>query len=454
MLRVAGRTSLIKEGLDSILKEVRLFAAIKSSRVVSYMHSWLEIAYTEGPRKEPAEACAANCEPDVQLLSPDIEFCSGPELPSDDEPEPQPQKSHVERITLYIQMELCKTTLYEHLNSEVEYDYEKSLSLAYQIVKALNVIHDCGLIHRDITPKNIFFARDGKVKIGDFGLATTCKNLILDLPSPLISPAEAADEVKELSIGESAESTEDTKESSEKPMLTNGIGTKEFVSPEQLSKSYYDQSTDIYSLGLVFLYLFCPTETQSERYSQLRDCRDGKLPSHLVEHYPQLTSLIQSMISVIPSHRPKTRDILSHSLFGRFNWDAETKTSRSAESVSLGQAQRAIVMIGEDWKLREMLIRVAGGKLLGYKDLKSKKARFSYPLAECSVRFAQTSASTSRKEPAAKNGVEILEYLTAAEEGSSIASRDDILEIKHPELETLHLMTNARHDLLIEEFDS
>jgi serine/threonine protein kinase len=42
-----------------------------------------------------------------------------------------------------------------------------------QLVAAVEHMHSRGVYHRDIKPENIFLSQDGKVKVGDFGLATT-----------------------------------------------------------------------------------------------------------------------------------------------------------------------------------------------------------------------------------------------------------------------------------------
>ena len=40
-----------------------------------------------------------------------------------------------------------------------------------QLLRGVRVIHDLGLIHRDIKPQNILISNSGQLKISDFGLA-------------------------------------------------------------------------------------------------------------------------------------------------------------------------------------------------------------------------------------------------------------------------------------------
>ena len=45
-----------------------------------------------------------------------------------------------------------------------------------EICTGVEYVHNQDVIHRDLKPSNIFFANDGTIKLGDFGLATAGNN--------------------------------------------------------------------------------------------------------------------------------------------------------------------------------------------------------------------------------------------------------------------------------------
>lgn len=97
---------------------------------------------------------------------------------------------------------------------------EQALAIVPHLCDALQFAHDQGIVHRDIKPENILMAKDGTVKIADFGLSRI--------------------------VGNGNPATELTQ--------TNQVlGTPRYMAPEQFEgSSRVDHRADIYSLGVVF----------------------------------------------------------------------------------------------------------------------------------------------------------------------------------------------------------
>jgi serine/threonine-protein kinase len=107
--------------------------------------------------------------------------------------------------------------------------------IAAQVAGALDVAHAAGLVHRDIKPANILISEDGRVKVGDFGIAKA---------------AESADLTQEGSF----------------------IGTAKYLAPEQVEGAPVDGRTDLYSLGVVLYEMLCgrvPFEADSSSATAL-----------------------------------------------------------------------------------------------------------------------------------------------------------------------------------------
>lgn len=89
---------------------------------------------------------------------------------------------------VYIQTELCKTSLNGILETSEEHKLPEHVVWGYllNLLSAVQHLHDHDLIHLDIKPDNIFISFDNVAKLGDFGLMCHCS----DLNSSTISPQD------------------------------------------------------------------------------------------------------------------------------------------------------------------------------------------------------------------------------------------------------------------------
>lgn len=77
-----------------------------------------------------------------------------------------------ENQTAYIVMEYLEgETLKEKLEREGKMDVNAAIAMLTPLAHSLDAVHKVGIIHRDISPDNIFITKDKKVKLLDFGAA-------------------------------------------------------------------------------------------------------------------------------------------------------------------------------------------------------------------------------------------------------------------------------------------
>jgi serine/threonine-protein kinase len=150
-----------------------------------------------------------------------------------------------ERGAYFIVMEYVDgIDLYDLLDRCGRLPVDVAAIIAMQVARALDYAHYRGIIHRDIKPANIMIARQGGVKLMDFGIAR--------------------DQV----FGDLTQTG-------------TGLGTPSYMSPEQILGDKLDFRSDIFSLGIC-LYQMCTGRKpfiEDEQKSVMHKIRLEKYPS-------------------------------------------------------------------------------------------------------------------------------------------------------------------------------
>lgn len=159
-----------------------------------------------------------------------------------------------ENNTAYIVMEFldgCTLSQYMHERND-KLSVDESLQIVESICSALNDIHKVGIIHRDVSPDNIYICKDDTVKLIDFGAARF----------------SAAEDEKKYSI-----------------ILKPG-----FAPPEQYEQiSVQGPWTDIYALGATLYYMV--TGQKPEESTNRRISDKLKEPAEINPQIPKYISL-------------------------------------------------------------------------------------------------------------------------------------------------------------------
>ena len=119
--------------------------------------------------------------------------------------------------TYFIVMELVDgSTLAEMIESDGRLPEDVAIDFAAQICNGLAYAHRQGLLHRDIKPANVLVAKDDVVKISDFGIARAVTTQTVTITQPGMV-----------------------------------MGSVFYISPEQAQGRELDETSDLYSLGVV-----------------------------------------------------------------------------------------------------------------------------------------------------------------------------------------------------------
>ncbi len=150
-------------------------------------------------------------------------------------------------------------TLKDLIRRESPIEPRRAITIALQILAALRVAHQQGVIHRDVKPQNILVQLDGKIKVADFGIA-------------------------------SAGDTEMTEAGSI-------VGTAQYLAPEQARGLSVGPPADLYAVGIVLYEMLSgrvPFEGEAAVTVAMRHVQEA--PEALTDRNPLVPDALESVV--------------------------------------------------------------------------------------------------------------------------------------------------------------
>lgn len=252
---------------------------------------------------------------------------------------------------IYIRMELL-TSLPDYVR-EHGMSGSDVIKLGMDMCSALEQCRENNIIHRDIKPQNIFVSRYGDFKLGDFGVA------------------------KASTIRSSADK----------------VGTYSYMAPEVYKGRKYDDSVDIYSLGMVLYWLlnerrgpFLPMPPQSPTSEQAADAQLRRFRGDTLPPPKNGSRALKNVVQKACSFKAEER----------FSSPAEMKKalSLSASGKTIAAAVDDDATIREDAPVRKQDTRPV------YEPKPEPKAKPAPPLKKPEAK-AQNKAETKEKSKSA-----------------------------------------------------
>ncbi len=178
----------------------------------------------------------------------------------------------------------------------------RAVTIATQVCSALEAAHQCGVVHRDVTPGNIMICRDGAAKMMDFGIARFAEDVSITVTGLM-------------------------------------LGTPAYMSPEQVQSAAIDERADVYSLGCCLFHMLTgrppfdgsdPATVAFQHVNQAPPAPDSMRP----DVAPELAAVILRAIAKRPEGRYQNAAALLSAL-EQHATSATTQTARGHRTLTL-----------------------------------------------------------------------------------------------------------------------
>ncbi len=181
----------------------------------------------------------------------------------------------------YIVMELVEgITLRDYIARKGRLSNKETIGTALQTAEGLSEAHRNGIIHRDIKSQNIIISKEGRIKIGDFGIAKAAST-----------------------------------DNSGQPV----IGSAHYIAPEQAAGGEADARSDLYSLGISMYEMITgrlPFQGEDAQNVIMAHMHDAMVPPNVYNSgiYPALNDIIIKATKKSPEDRYQSAEELIEDL--------------------------------------------------------------------------------------------------------------------------------------------
>jgi len=149
-----------------------------------------------------------------------------------------------------------------------------------QLLLALECVHSCKVLHRDVAAKNVFLGEGGVLKLGDFGVARVLASTL--------------------------------------DMAQTKVGTPCYISPERCEGKAYSYGSDVWAMGCLLYEMLCArpafaAETIPELTRMILG--GGYTPWREADAVPdELQALTSQLLQVAAEQRPSLHELLDEPL--------------------------------------------------------------------------------------------------------------------------------------------
>ncbi|KAG6517575.1 hypothetical protein ZIOFF_020971 [Zingiber officinale] len=171
------------------------------------------------------------------------------------------------RENLYLVMEyLNGGDLYSLLRNLHCLDDDMARTYMAELVLALEYLHSMNVIHRDLKPDNLLIARNGHIKLTDFGLSKVgLINSTDDLSGPDVSGSVLLENNESMPAEQRALKREQRQKQS-------AVGTPDYLAPEILLGMQHGPTADWWSMGVILFELLVGIPPFNAEHPQVCNC--------------------------------------------------------------------------------------------------------------------------------------------------------------------------------------